>query len=264
MPWKGEMTIVSRIVLGSSMVPKCAECWHFHKKTLIRISRISRLDSQVIANSPNWHVFQLHLVTNNKNWDRKFSWEFGVSQRYDTKLGLWPHPFFIFFSILVAYLWRTADPRLRGLRADVPQEPPFLVAWQAVANTHKPPCFWDILIIYPMYHVSINSWLGLIIGIYVYTYTENSNLDLWVQLNAFYWIYGDSTIEIYLASVFFWGLWSDSQGMINWSFGTGEALDQNPFAAIGPVFLSFTNHCIFFRHKESQVNRWTYIPISPL
>jgi hypothetical protein len=114
--------------------------------------------------------------------------------------------FFHFFSILVAYLWRTADPRLRGLRADVPQEPPFLVAWQAVANTHKPPCFWDILIIYPMYHVSINSWLGLIIGIYVYTYTENSNLDLWVQLNAFYWIYGDSTIEIYLASVFFLGI----------------------------------------------------------
>jgi len=51
----------------------------------------------------------------------------------------------------------------------------------------------------------------------------------------FYWIYGDSTIEIYLASVFFWDYDLIHRELAG-SFGTGEALDQNPFAAIGPFF----------------------------
>ena len=64
MPWKGEMTIVSRIVLGSSMVPKCAECWHFFTTPLKDLKDLKvRRVSQVIANSPNCHVFQLHLYS---------------------------------------------------------------------------------------------------------------------------------------------------------------------------------------------------------
>ena len=61
----------------------------------------------------------------------------------------------------------------------------------------------------------------------------------------FYWIYGDSTIEIYLASVFFWDYDLIHRELAG-SFGTGEALDQNPFAAIGPFFFNHLPIMVFF------------------
>ena len=88
----------------------------------------------------------------------------------------------------------------------------------------------------------------------------------------FYWIYGDTTIEIYLASVFFGGLRSDSQGIkkVIWNrrvasteskrldrfFRHLPIIDKHPFNHLQ----SFTghikyNHCLpmGYRHKQSHL-----------
>ena len=126
------------------------------------ISRISRLDSQVIANSPTTRIEIENSVEN-----LVYPKDMTQNLAYDHILFF--HFFFHISRIFVTYRWpkveRPASWRSSGAA---------FFSRMAGSGTHKPPCFWDIIIIYPMYipciiYLLTVDWVWLLGYMYIHT-----------------------------------------------------------------------------------------------